>query len=36
MIARWKNQACEFDLKFEPTADPLPDLGSHLCKGIAP
>lgn len=34
--ARWKNQVCEFDLAYEPTDDPLPDLGAFTCKGITP
>lgn len=36
LIARWRGQACEFDLNFEPGNDPLPDLGEFICKGIAP
>lgn len=36
LIARWKGQACEFDLRFEPGNDPLPDLGEFICKGITP
>lgn len=31
----WHGQTCEFDLAFAPGADPLPDLGSFTCKGIA-
>ena len=36
VIARWKHQACEFDLAFGQTEDPLPDLGAYTCKGITP
>jgi len=36
VIARWKHQACEFDLAFGQTEDPLPDLGAYTCKGIKP
>ncbi len=36
MVARWKGQACDFDLTFEPGNDPLPDLGEFICKGVTP
>lgn len=36
LVARWKGQACEFDLRFEPGNDPLPDLGEFICKGVKP
>ena len=34
--ATWKNQTCEFDVQFTVGADPLPDLGTYLCKGVYP
>jgi outer membrane usher protein len=33
--ADWHGQYCEFDVAFSPDADPLPNLGSYTCKGIA-
>ena len=32
--ATWRDQHCEFDVKFAATTDPLPDLGSYICKGV--
>ncbi len=34
--ATWGKYHCEFQLTFTPSADPLPDLGSFICKGIEP
>ncbi|NDP42495.1 MAG: fimbrial biogenesis outer membrane usher protein [Aromatoleum sp.] len=31
----WRGQTCEFDIPFLPTSDPLPDLGTYVCRGIA-
>jgi outer membrane usher protein len=31
----WHGQNCEFDLALAPDADPLPDLGTFTCTGIA-
>jgi outer membrane usher protein len=36
MVARWKQQSCEFEVKFSTTDDPAPDLGEFSCKGISP
>lgn len=36
MLATWNGQSCEFFVRFTPGADPLPDLGSFICKGIMP
>lgn len=33
--ASWRGQTCEIELPFEPTSDPLPDLGTFVCKGVA-
>ena len=33
--AKWRGQSCEVDIDFTPTDDPLPDLGTHVCKGVA-
>jgi outer membrane usher protein len=30
--ARTDGQACEFDLAFQPTTDPLPNLGTFVCR----
>ena len=32
--ATWKNQTCKFTIQFIASSDPLPDLGTFLCKGI--
>jgi outer membrane usher protein len=34
--ASWNDQSCEFDVQFKPSADPLPDLGIFICKGVTP
>jgi outer membrane usher protein len=34
--ASWSDQSCEFDVRFTPSKDPLPDLGNFICKGVAP
>jgi len=36
LIANWNKQDCEFDVQFKPGADPLPDLGIFICKGVHP
>ncbi len=36
LVARWKNQSCEFEVLFQPSQDPLPDLGAFTCKDIRP
>ncbi len=32
----WKGQRCEIELSLPKTPDPLPDLGTHVCKGVRP
>lgn len=34
--ATWRNQYCEFDVALAPGKDPLPDLGTFICKGVKP
>jgi outer membrane usher protein len=34
--ARWGSAACEFDVTLAPNAEPLPDLGTFTCIGVAP
>jgi outer membrane usher protein len=34
--ALWNGQSCEFEVSFTRSADPLPDLGTFICKGINP
>lgn len=34
--ASWNDQSCEFDVRFTPGKDPLPDLGVFICKGVNP
>jgi outer membrane usher protein len=34
--ASWGREACEFDVTFAASADPLPDLGTYTCIGVAP
>ena len=31
--ATWQDQRCNFEIKFAPSNDPLPDLGTVICKG---
>ena len=33
--ATWNNRSCEFEVLAPPSADPLPDLGSFICHGVA-
>lgn len=32
----WKGQRCVLELSLPETPDPLPDLGTHVCKGVRP
>ena len=32
----WKNQACTIEVPYPTGDDPLPDLGSFVCKGVKP
>ena len=34
--ATWKGHACEFDVPFAPSDDPLPHLGPFVCKAARP
>jgi outer membrane usher protein len=34
LIGRWRGQQCEITLRFGATSDPLPHLGSHVCRGV--
>lgn len=36
LTAEWKGQKCTFEVEFAMVDDSLPDLGSYLCKGVAP
>jgi outer membrane usher protein len=36
VTARWRGRDCTFDVPFPPTKDPLPDLGTFACHGVAP
>jgi outer membrane usher protein len=33
--ASWHGRSCEIVVAFAQTEDPLPHLGSHVCKGVA-
>jgi outer membrane usher protein len=32
--AQWHGQHCEMDVVFAASEDPLPDLGTFICKGV--
>jgi outer membrane usher protein len=32
--ASWRGRSCELDVPFPATSDPLPDLGTYVCKGV--
>jgi outer membrane usher protein len=34
--ATWNNHSCTFDVNFTVSANPLPDLGIFICKGVKP
>jgi outer membrane usher protein len=34
--AIWRNQTCEFEVRFTASSNPLPDLGTFLCTGVKP
>jgi outer membrane usher protein len=34
--ATWNGQSCDFAVSFTRSADPLPDLGTFVCKGVNP
>jgi outer membrane usher protein len=31
----WRDQQCAIDVAAAATRDPLPDLGTHACRGVA-
>jgi outer membrane usher protein len=35
LSATWKGKSCEFDAEFLPSAEPLPNLGTFVCHGVA-
>ncbi len=34
--ANWRGKSCEFDVPFAAGTDPLPHLGTFVCKGVQP
>ena len=34
--ATWDGRACEFDVAYTPSADPLPHLGPFECRAVTP
>ncbi|MGA8147618.1 MAG: fimbria/pilus outer membrane usher protein [Gallionellaceae bacterium] len=34
LSATWRGQSCEFDVPYTASTDPLPDLGTFICKGV--
>ena len=32
----WQGRSCEFDVAYAKDDDPLPDLGTYICKGVQP
>jgi len=36
ITVQWKGQACTLDIVYPKTDDPLPDLGTFVCKGVQP
>jgi len=36
IAVEWKGQSCTLDAEYPKTSDPLPDLGTFLCKGVKP
>ncbi|WP_230947109.1 fimbria/pilus outer membrane usher protein [Burkholderia territorii] len=34
--AAWRDRQCDVTVRFPAGDDPLPDLGTHLCKGVTP
>ena len=36
VTVQWKGQACTLDVAYPKTDDPLPDLGTFVCKGVKP
>jgi len=36
VIVEWKGRSCTLDIVYPKTDDPLPDLGTFVCKGVQP
>jgi outer membrane usher protein len=36
VVFSWKGQSCEIDLSLPKGDQPLPDLGTYVCKGVRP
>ena len=36
IIVTWKGQTCRIDATLPKSDDPLPDLGTFVCKGVTP
>lgn len=36
LVATWGGQHCKFEVAFTVSANPLPDLGIFICKGVKP
>ena len=34
LIVTWRGQGCVIDVSFAPGAEPLPDLGTFVCRGV--
>jgi outer membrane usher protein len=34
LVLTWRGQRCLIDVSFPPGAEPLPDLGTFVCKGV--
>lgn len=34
VIVKWKDSSCEIDVAYPRTTDPLPTLGTYVCKGL--
>ena len=36
VVVTWKNQNCTLEVPYPRTGDPLPALGTYLCRGVRP
>jgi outer membrane usher protein len=36
LVVTWKGQSCAVDVSYPDTTEPLPNLGTFLCKGVQP
>ena len=36
VVVTWKEQRCVVDVPYPDTTDPLPNLGTFVCKGVKP